>query len=91
MVDNGFYGVIWISRASIVFTLIRLAYGRFRAVLKGTVVAIAITYAVLFAQVFWTCEGDPAWKDRPIAQCMLGKKVAIAQLISKCRFTPQKI
>ncbi|KAK1235199.1 hypothetical protein PQX77_001585 [Marasmius sp. AFHP31] len=86
MVDNGFYGVIWVSRASIFFTLIRLAYGRFRTILKWCVGAVWVTYAVLFAQVFWTCEGNPAWKDAPIAQCMLGKKVAVAQLVTDCLF-----
>ncbi|KAJ8080482.1 hypothetical protein PM082_017315 [Marasmius tenuissimus] len=86
MVDNGFYGVIWVSRVSIFFTLIRLAYGRFRTILKWCVGAAGLTYAVLFAQVFWTCEGNPAWKDAPIAQCMLGKKVAVAQLVTDCVF-----
>ncbi|KAJ8080481.1 hypothetical protein PM082_017314 [Marasmius tenuissimus] len=86
MVDNGFYGVIWVSRASIFFTLLRLAYGRFRTILRWCIGAVGVTYAVLFAQVFWTCEGNPAWKDAPIAQCMLGKKVAIAQLITDCLF-----
>ncbi|EEB87567.1 hypothetical protein MPER_15040 [Moniliophthora perniciosa FA553] len=34
--------------------------------------------------VLWTCEGEPSWKDKPIPQCALGTKVAIAQLITDC-------
>ncbi|THU96102.1 hypothetical protein K435DRAFT_665124 [Dendrothele bispora CBS 962.96] len=48
------------------------------------VVAFLIIWAILDAQVWWTCERQPGWKDREIAQCMLGKDVAIAQLITDC-------
>ncbi|KAK7047240.1 hypothetical protein VNI00_006906 [Paramarasmius palmivorus] len=84
MVDNGFYGCIWCARISILLTVIRMAFGRFRQILKGVVVAILITWSVLFAQVFWTCETEAKWKNEPNPQCMLGKEVAIAQLITDC-------
>ncbi|KAL0574326.1 hypothetical protein V5O48_007637 [Marasmius crinis-equi] len=86
MVDNGFYAVIWCARASLFLTLVRMAFGRLRTFLKWCVAATVVTYAVLFAQVFWTCERQPHWKDQVVAQCMLGKKVAIAQLITDCLF-----
>ncbi|THU89974.1 hypothetical protein K435DRAFT_276802 [Dendrothele bispora CBS 962.96] len=83
-VDNGFYATIWPARLSILLTVIRLAIGRFRLLLRYTVVAFLITWAILDAQVWWTCENQPGWKDREIVQCMLGKDVAIAQLITDC-------
>ncbi|KAK7047687.1 hypothetical protein VNI00_006455 [Paramarasmius palmivorus] len=61
-----------------------MAFGRFRAFLKWCVAAVLVTWAVLFAQVFWTCEGEPNWKNEPTPQCSLGTDVAIAQLISEC-------
>ncbi|KAL0579995.1 hypothetical protein V5O48_001998 [Marasmius crinis-equi] len=86
MIDNGFYCVIWFSRASIFLTLVRLAFGTFRTILVSCVGLAFITYAILCAQVFWTCESQLGWKDQVVAQCMLGKGVAIAQLITDCLF-----
>ncbi|THU88545.1 hypothetical protein K435DRAFT_938414 [Dendrothele bispora CBS 962.96] len=83
-VDNGFYATIWPARISILLTVIRLAMGQFRKLLKLMVVAFLITWAILDAQVWWVCEPQPGWKDREITQCMLGKDVAIAQLITDC-------
>ncbi|KAF5327953.1 hypothetical protein D9758_016778 [Tetrapyrgos nigripes] len=84
-VDNGFYATIWPARVSILFTIIRLSIaGRFRQLLKIFVGLFLMTWAILDAQVWWTCESEPGWKDKHIAQCMLGKKVAIAQLITDC-------
>ncbi|KAJ8093984.1 hypothetical protein PM082_009869 [Marasmius tenuissimus] len=86
MVNNGFYGVIWCARASIFLTLVRMSFGRFRTFLKYCVGAVFVTWCVLVAQVFWTCETQPSWKDALVAQCMLGRQVAIAQLITDCIF-----
>ncbi|KAK7471170.1 hypothetical protein VKT23_002581 [Stygiomarasmius scandens] len=83
-VDNGFYATIWPARISILLTVIRLAVGNFRVLLKYMVATFLVTWAILDAQVWWTCERQPGWKDREIAQCMLGKDVAIAQLITDC-------
>ncbi|KAG2040527.1 hypothetical protein BDR03DRAFT_949015 [Suillus americanus] len=41
-----------------------------------------IAWAVLFAQVWWTCESEPGWKTQPLPQCDLGRNVAIAQIIT---------
>ncbi|ESK85066.1 hypothetical protein Moror_11038 [Moniliophthora roreri MCA 2997] len=86
MFDNGFYGVIWCARVSLFCTIIRMAFGRFRTFLKWCVASVLVTWAVLFAQVFWTCENEPMWKDKPTPQCSLGTGVAIAQLITDCIF-----
>jgi hypothetical protein len=42
-----------------------------------------LAWAVLFAQVWWTCESEPGWKTQPRPQCNLGRNVAIAQIISE--------
>ncbi|KAF8138905.1 hypothetical protein EV363DRAFT_1315109 [Boletus edulis] len=41
-----------------------------------------VTWMILFAQVFWTCEAEPIWKTLPRPQCDLGRNVAIAQIIT---------
>ncbi|KAK7020651.1 hypothetical protein VNI00_017689 [Paramarasmius palmivorus] len=84
MFDNGFYGVIWCARVSIFCTIIRMAYGRLRVFLKWCVASVLFTWAILFAQVFWTCEAETTWKSEPTPQCQLGRDVAIAQLITDC-------
>uniref|UniRef100_A0A0W0FBZ0 Rhodopsin domain-containing protein n=1 Tax=Moniliophthora roreri TaxID=221103 RepID=A0A0W0FBZ0_MONRR len=84
MFDNGFYGVIWCSRISMVLTVVRIAHGRFRLFLKFCVGGILVTWSVLFAQVFWTCEREPGWKNEPTPQCQLGQDVAIAQIVTDC-------
>ncbi|KAL0959903.1 hypothetical protein HGRIS_011569 [Hohenbuehelia grisea] len=78
-----FYAVLWTARLSILFSIVRIAPSlsmrRQLYFLAGT---FFVCWAVLFAQDFWTCEGDPAWKDSPLHQCVLGEKVAIAQLVT---------
>ncbi|KAL0566860.1 hypothetical protein V5O48_015136 [Marasmius crinis-equi] len=86
MIDSSFYAIIWPARASIFLTLIRLAFGRFRTVLKCCVGAVFVTWGILYGQVWYTCETKNEWKKQVIAQCMLGKQVAIAQLITDCLF-----
>ncbi|KAF5346938.1 hypothetical protein D9758_010161 [Tetrapyrgos nigripes] len=83
-VDNGFYATIWPARISILLTVVRLATGQFRRLLTYMVGAFLVTWAILDAQVWWTCERQQGWKDQPIVQCMLGRNVAIAQLITDC-------
>ncbi|KAF5354494.1 hypothetical protein D9758_012390 [Tetrapyrgos nigripes] len=84
IIDIGFYGAIWPARVSILLTLVRIVIGRFRTMLKYMVAAYLLTWAILAAQGFWTCESDNAWKKQEVAQCVLGKNIAIAQLITDC-------
>ncbi|KAF5361424.1 hypothetical protein D9758_006127 [Tetrapyrgos nigripes] len=85
LVDNGFYATIWPARISILFTVIRLTYpGRFRQILKITVGLFLLTWALLDAQMWITCETERGWKNKFVEQCMLGKKVAAAQLATDC-------
>ncbi|KAH7884166.1 hypothetical protein F5I97DRAFT_2047581 [Phlebopus sp. FC_14] len=83
MVAQLFYAVVWTSRISILFTVVRLALpGPLRRSLIYTAVAFLVAWMILFAQVFWTCEAEAAWKTQPRPQCDLGRNVAIAQIIT---------
>ncbi|KIK36529.1 hypothetical protein CY34DRAFT_16319 [Suillus luteus UH-Slu-Lm8-n1] len=77
-----FYGVIWCSRLSILFTVVRLACWGTRRLLIRIAIIFGVVWAILFAQVWWTCESDPSWKKEPRPQCPLGRNVAIAQIVT---------
>ncbi|KAJ7076209.1 hypothetical protein B0H15DRAFT_864546 [Mycena belliarum] len=79
---QAFYIVGWTARISILFTVIRLAFGTFRRILSVVAILFFVAWAVLFAQVWWVCERQPGWKDQPLPQCQLGRNVAIAQVIT---------
>lgn len=83
ILSQGFYGVIWTARLSILFSVVRITPpGNTRKFLFGLVGTFVLIWIILFAQVFWVCENEPLWKDTPAPQCALGRNVAIAQLIS---------
>lgn len=46
-----------------------------------------LIWLILFAQVWWVCEGNPKWKKNFDPQCHLGTDVAVAQLISTFFFS----
>lgn len=77
-----FYGVVWCSRLSILFTVVRLACWGTRRLLIRIAFIFGVVWAILFAQVWWTCESDPSWKKQPRPQCPLGRNVAIAQIVT---------
>ncbi|KAH9841069.1 uncharacterized protein C8Q71DRAFT_437379 [Rhodofomes roseus] len=78
---EGFYVVVWSSRMTILFTIMRVATMRkFRLLLRGVAIVFAMTFVILFAQVFWVCEREPGWKDLASPQCELGDDVAVAQI-----------
>ncbi|KAJ8693066.1 hypothetical protein PTI98_010314 [Pleurotus ostreatus] len=78
-----FYGVLWSTRLSILFSIVRITPDYImRRILYGLAVAFCVCWAILFSQVFWVCESQPLWKEAVIPQCPLGQDVAIAQLIT---------
>lgn len=82
--DQFYYATIWTARFSLLFTIIRLRPRGFLAyIVKGLVPAFAVTWLIMLAQAFWVCERQPDWKQAPVPQCVLGKDVAIAQVISE--------
>ncbi|KAG1733114.1 hypothetical protein EDB19DRAFT_1831053 [Suillus lakei] len=78
-----FYAVVWSSRISILFTIVRLTVpGTFRRFLLCTAVIFGTIWALLFSQLWWICETQPSWKTQPHPQCDLGRGVAITQMIT---------
>ncbi|KAG1808373.1 uncharacterized protein BJ212DRAFT_1303001 [Suillus subaureus] len=63
--------------------VVRLAYwGTQRRILIRIAIIFGVIWAILFAQVWWTCESNPSWKKLPRPQCPLGRNVAIAQIVT---------
>jgi putative effector of murein hydrolase LrgA (UPF0299 family) len=78
-----FYCIIWASRISIIFSIIRIDPNPDRRKLYVGVSAVYfITVVVLIVQLFWVCEPEPSWKDAASPQCTLNKQVAISQLVT---------
>ncbi|KAJ7885755.1 hypothetical protein B0H14DRAFT_2338562, partial [Mycena olivaceomarginata] len=78
-----FYAVVWTTRISVMFNVIRLSFvGPVRQLLFSVVIVFFVAWVVLFAQVWWVCERQPGWKEKSAPQCALGTDVAIAQLIT---------
>ncbi|KAJ6472838.1 hypothetical protein C8R47DRAFT_720390 [Mycena vitilis] len=78
-----FAAVVWTARISILFTVMRLCFfGRLRRLLFWVAILFFVTWAILFAQVWWVCERQPGWKDLPTPQCALGLTQSITDVIS---------
>ncbi|KAG1872925.1 hypothetical protein DFJ58DRAFT_910531 [Suillus subalutaceus] len=84
MIIQFFYAVVWSSKLSVLFTIVRLTIpGNFRRFLMCIVGTFGAIWALLFAQLWWVCETQPSWKTiQPHPQCDLGKRVAITQIIT---------
>ncbi|KAJ6568354.1 hypothetical protein DFH09DRAFT_1313806 [Mycena vulgaris] len=78
-----FYAIIWASRLSILFSVVRIdpSPERRRRLFWVAVAFIAATLFLL-AQLLWVCEPEPSWKDAPNPQCHLPLQVAISQLVT---------
>jgi len=78
-----FSAVVWCTRLSILFSIVRLATGHtMRRLLYCLAAIFFFFWGLLFAQTFWVCENDPNWKDAALPQCNLGIQVGILQLIA---------
>ncbi|KAF5319028.1 hypothetical protein D9611_012720 [Ephemerocybe angulata] len=79
---TAFYIIVWTSRFSILFSVIRIDPSKFRkrALLSGAFMFFVVC-AFLIAQLYWTCEPQHAWKKWRVPQCTLSKQVAITQLV----------
>ncbi|KAJ7908448.1 hypothetical protein B0H13DRAFT_1617460 [Mycena leptocephala] len=79
-----FYAIVWGSRLSILFSIIRIdpTFERRRR-LFWVAVAFIVVPLVLLAQLFWVCEGPfNSWKNAPNPGCHLPLQVAVFQLIT---------
>ncbi|XP_006461758.1 hypothetical protein AGABI2DRAFT_178785 [Agaricus bisporus var. bisporus H97] len=83
LLSNMFYLAIWSSRLSILFSLIRITRNlRPTRMLYVFAVLFFLAWAFLTAQLFWICESQKGWKEKPIPQCTLGTVVAVCQIVS---------
>ncbi|KAF8816527.1 hypothetical protein BYT27DRAFT_7127747 [Phlegmacium glaucopus] len=82
MCEQFFYAVTWSARLSILLTVIRLSFGRFRRYLVYAGVLFVIIWLILFAQIWWVCENKQEWKKSNAPQCPIGLEVAVAQVIT---------
>ncbi|KIK54186.1 hypothetical protein GYMLUDRAFT_177833, partial [Collybiopsis luxurians FD-317 M1] len=78
--SEGFYIIVWTSRLSILFTIIRISPISMRKVLYTVAGAFGLMWIFLGMQEIVICEREPGWKAAVPTQCHLGKQVAIAQL-----------
>ncbi|KAJ6559750.1 hypothetical protein B0H19DRAFT_1145734 [Mycena capillaripes] len=78
-----FYLIVWASRLSILFSIVRIdpSIARCRRLLC-VAVAFFMTALLLLGQLFWVCESKHSWKNLPNPQCGLPLQVAIFQIIT---------
>ncbi|KAJ7795417.1 hypothetical protein B0H14DRAFT_2532344 [Mycena olivaceomarginata] len=78
-----FYSIVWASRLSILFSIIRIdpSAARRRRLFCAAVMFF-MTGLLLLAQLFWVCESKLAWKHLPNPQCDLPRQVAIFQFVT---------
>ncbi|KAJ6473819.1 hypothetical protein C8R45DRAFT_404995 [Mycena sanguinolenta] len=80
-----FYLIVWASRLSILFSIVRIESSATRRKLLFSAAAMfVITALLLVAQLFWVCESRPrsSWKSHRDPQCDLPRQVAIFQLVT---------
>ncbi|KAF7358625.1 hypothetical protein MSAN_01201200 [Mycena sanguinolenta] len=80
-----FYLIVWASRLSILFSIVRIESSATRRKLLLSAAAMFFIAALLLvAQLFWVCESRPrsSWKSHQDPQCDLPRQVAIFQLVS---------
>ncbi|KAJ6473828.1 hypothetical protein C8R45DRAFT_835143 [Mycena sanguinolenta] len=80
-----FYLIVWASRLSILFSIVRIESSATRRKLLFSAAAMfVITALLLVAQLFWVCESRPhtTWKSLRDPQCDLPRQVAIFQFVT---------
>ncbi|KAJ6580887.1 hypothetical protein B0H19DRAFT_1251167 [Mycena capillaripes] len=78
-----FYIIIWASRLSILFSIIRIdPSAERRKRLLWVAVAFVMASLFLLAQLVWVCESEPLWKKKQNPQCSLPAQVGLCQLVT---------
>ncbi|KAF5363412.1 hypothetical protein D9756_001078 [Leucocoprinus leucothites] len=78
-----FFCVLWSSRLSIVFSIIRInPFPEYQFKLKLVAVAFVIIPILLILQCFLICVPENEWKTWPVPTCVLDDASAICQLIA---------
>ncbi|KAJ8075307.1 hypothetical protein AAF712_016346 [Marasmius tenuissimus] len=93
MMAATYYGVLWFSRLSMLFSIIRIhpEYGvgfRWKLSIRRPLYLVSgvfsIIMVVLLCQLVWVCEPENAktrWKEMERPQCGLTRQVAITQVV----------
>ncbi|KAJ7607748.1 hypothetical protein FB45DRAFT_1040128 [Roridomyces roridus] len=76
-----FHSIAWTVRVSILYTILRLSFGLLRRILVASAVLFFVFLGVLLMQLFWVCVPEPGWKQTALAQCDLGREVAITMIV----------
>ncbi|KAF8996401.1 hypothetical protein BDZ89DRAFT_1258385 [Hymenopellis radicata] len=80
---TSFYTIVWSSRLSILFSIIRVHPDeQQRRRFRWIAALFIVVPVILICQLFWVCEPEPRWKYMLSPQCVLNKQVAICQLVS---------
>ncbi|KAJ7922282.1 hypothetical protein B0H13DRAFT_1509828, partial [Mycena leptocephala] len=83
LMGTAFYLIIWASRLSILFSIVRIEpSARRRRLLFWVAVTFVATALFLLGQMFWICESNPSWKNSESVQCELPLQVGICQIIT---------
>ncbi|KAG6811766.1 hypothetical protein H0H92_005896 [Tricholoma furcatifolium] len=83
LMASTFYTVVWFSRLSILFSIIRIDPNASRRRILYFVAAVFFIITLIFvAQLFWVCEPMGAqWKNEASPQCRLTDQVVVMQLV----------
>ncbi|TFK25752.1 hypothetical protein FA15DRAFT_703370 [Coprinopsis marcescibilis] len=83
------HSLIWSSRLSIIFTLIRLQYGVIRAIFGGIGGLLGLMWLATVVQITWVCQANRSWQQEPnheepqsIVQCPQGLSVGVTLLVA---------
>ncbi|KAA1467758.1 hypothetical protein DENSPDRAFT_351499 [Dentipellis sp. KUC8613] len=84
LVSICFTSVLWISRLSILLSIIRIipAISNLYRVAQGSVILFVFCWAFLMGQKIYVCTHDRAWLHLHDPQCHLGRGVGIAELVT---------
>ncbi|KAJ7922281.1 hypothetical protein B0H13DRAFT_1865867 [Mycena leptocephala] len=83
LMGTTFYLIIWASRLSILFSIVRIEPSAQRSRLLFWVAVIFVAaILLLFGQYFWICESNPSWKNSESVQCELPLQVGICQIVN---------
>ncbi|KAF7362718.1 hypothetical protein MVEN_00621100 [Mycena venus] len=83
LMGTAFYSVVWASRLSILFSIVRIDPSvERRRRLFWVAAAFVATALLLLGQLLWVCETNPSWKKTRNPQCELPLQVAICQIVA---------
>ncbi|KAF8997829.1 hypothetical protein BDQ17DRAFT_1190356, partial [Cyathus striatus] len=83
IIAASFYTIVWSSRLSMLFTIIRIdPYPVRRMIMLAIAFIFFIVFLILLSQLIWLCENHPKWKNMKIPMCTLEKQIGIGQLVA---------